>query len=312
MQLEKAVQMVVFSALVKCRSFSRAAESLNVSVSHISKKLAALEQSVGVKLIERSTRNFTLTQAGLKFSKHCTDLVSNIEQGYAEINSLRDEVSGVFKIACTPHMGTKFVIPSLSDFKQQYPDIEIEVYLTTDQNLDLLETGIDLWITISGSIAEGYVAQRFADNTFLAVASPDYLMKNKAPSHPDELKDHNCLIYQGWDTHYNVWSFSKDGQDLNIKVSGDYTVNMGYALRDASLAGWGISYLPSILFGNELKEGQLIQVLPDWRASYVMPFYGVYPSRRYLPQKTKIIIEYMKEVVTKACHVTRLGAGLYF
>ena len=306
MQLEKAVQMVVFSALVKCRSFSRAAESLNVSVSHISKKLAALEQSVGVKLIERSTRNFTLTQAGLKFSKHCTDLVSNIEQGYAEINSLRD---GVFRLASMPNVATTLLMPALNDLKKQYPALEVEIVLTTDHSLDLLEKRIDLWITAgkSTSIDQGYVAQRLADNKLVVVASPDYLIRNKAPYHPNDLKELNCLIYEGSDEIFDIWPFSKEGQSVNVNVEGNFMINSAFALCDAAESGWGISLVPTFLIDDQFKERKLIQVLSDWHVAFDLPFYGIYPSRRYLPKKTQVIVEFIKEVLVKACDPDRLG-----
>ena len=306
---EKAVNMVIFAALVKHQSFSRAAASLGVSVSHISKKLAGLEQSLGIKLIERSTRNFTPTQAGLQFYESCTELVDTVEKGYTEIESMRDEVSGVFRLASMPNVATTLLMPALNDLKKQYPALEVEIVLTTDHSLDLLEKRIDLWITAgkSTSIDQGYVAQRLADNKLVVVASPDYLIRNKAPYHPNDLKELNCLIYEGSDEIFDVWPFSKEGQNVNVNVEGNFMINSAFALCDAAESGWGVSLVPTFLIDDQFKERKLIQVLPDWHVAFDLPFYGIYPSRRYLPKKTKVIVEFIKEVLVKACDPDRLG-----
>ncbi|EFP97458.1 LysR family transcriptional regulator [Vibrio caribbeanicus] len=306
---KKAVNMVIFAALVKHQSFSRAAASLGVSVSHISKTLAGLEQSLGVKLIERSTRNFTPTQAGLQFYESCTELVKAVEKGYTEIESMRDEVSGVFRLACMPNAGTALLIPALNDLKKQYPALEVEIVLTLDHSLDLLEEGIDLWITAgrSTSIDQGYVAQRLADNKLIVVASPDYLIRNKVPSHPNDLKDLNCLIYEKGNEIFDTWPFSKGGQSVNVNVKGNFMINSANALCDAAESGWGISLVPTFLIDDQFKDRKLIQVLSDWHVALDLPFYGIYPSRRYLPNKTKVVVEFIKEVLVKACNPDRLG-----
>ncbi len=171
-----------------------------------------------------------------------------------------------------------------------------------DYRVDMLQEGLDLWITNNETLPEGYVAQRLADSKFVVAASPEYLVKHDTPHHPNDLVEHNCLIYRSWERDYTSWSFSKPDEQLNIKVSGNYSVDLAEAVRDAAVAGWGIAYLATYLIRDEFKDGQLIQLLPDWQPSQNMPFYAVYPSRRYLPKKTAAVIEFIKQKIGSPCY----------
>nr|WP_216602744.1 LysR family transcriptional regulator [Vibrio europaeus] len=293
--------MVVFAALLKHKNFTLAAKSLGVSVSHVSKQLAQLESSLGVKLVQRTTRSFTPTEAGQKFYEHCAKLVSIVGEAQLEVESQRDEVAGLVKIGLSQSFGTLHIIPAIDELRQQYPNLQVEVHLF-DYKVDMLEEGLDLWITNNEHLPEGYVAQRLADSQFVVAASPDYLVKHQTPSHPSELTEHNCLIYRSWERDYTRWSFSNPQEQLSIKVSGNYSVDLAEAVRDAAVAGWGIAYLATYLIGDEFKIGQLIQLFPNWNASQSMPFYAVYPSRRFLPKKAVAVMDFIKQKIGNPCH----------
>jgi len=298
---ERAAQMVVFAALLKHKNFTLAAKSLGVSVSHVSKQLTQLESSLGVKLVQRTTRSFTPTEAGQRFHEHCAQLVTIIGEAQLEVESQRDEVAGLVKIGLSQSFGTLHIIPAIDELRRQYPSLQVEVHLF-DYKVDMLEEGLDLWITNNEHLPEGYVAQRLADSQFVVAASPDYLVQHQTPSHPNELTEHNCLIYRSWERDYTRWAFTNHQEHLNIKVSGNYSVDLAEAVRDAAVAGWGIAYLATYLIGDEFKNGQLIQLFPDWSASQSMPFYAVYPSRRYLPKKTVAVIEFIKQQIGSPCY----------
>lgn len=298
---ERAAQMVVFAALLKHKNFTQAAKSLGVSVSHVSKQLALLESSLGVKLVQRTTRSFTPTEAGLHFYDHCAQLVTIVGEAQLEIESQRDQVAGLVKIGLSQSFGTLHIIPAIDELRQQYPNLQVEVHLF-DYKVDMLEEGLDLWITNNEHLPEGYVAQRLADSQFVVAASPDYLVKQEVPTHPNQLSEHNCLIYRSWERDYTRWAFSNSEEQLSVKVSGNYSVDLAEAVRDAAVAGWGIAYLATYLIGDEFKNGQLIQLLPEWRASQSMPFYAVYPSRRFLPKKTSAVIDFIKQKIGSPCH----------
>lgn len=298
---ERAAQMVVFAALLKHKNFTQAAKSLGVSVSHVSKQLAQLESSLGIKLVQRTTRSFTPTEAGLHFYHHCAQLVTIVGEAQLEVESQRDEVAGLVKIGLSQSFGTLHIIPAIDELRQKYPKLQVEVHLF-DYRVDMLEEGLDLWITNNEHLPEGYVAQRLADSQFVVAASPDYLVKQEVPTHPNQLSEHNCLIYRSWERDYTRWAFSNREEQLSVKVSGNYSVDLAEAVRDAAVAGWGIAYLATYLIGDEFKNGQLIQLLPEWRASQSMPFYAVYPSRRFLPKKTSAVIDFIKQKIGSPCH----------
>lgn len=298
---DRASQMVIFSALLTHKNFTAAARSLGVSVSHVSKQLALLEESLGVKLVQRTTRSFTPTEVGEQFFNHCQQIVQAVEEAQREIESQRDEVSGLIKIGISQSFGSLHILPAIDEFRDQYPNLQVEMHLF-DYRVDMLQEGLDLWITNNETLPEGYVAQRLADSKFVVAASPEYLMKHDTPHHPNDLANHNCLIYRSWERDYTSWAFAKPGEQLNVKISGNYSVDLAEAVRDAAVAGWGIAYLATYLIRDEFKDGQLIQLLPDWQPSQDMPFYAVYPSRRYLPKKTAAVIEFIKGKIGSPCY----------
>ncbi|ELH7809440.1 LysR family transcriptional regulator [Vibrio harveyi] len=298
---ERAAQMVIFSALIKHKNFTAAAKSLGVSVSHVSKQLSQLEASLGIKLVQRTTRSFTPTEAGQTFYHHCEQVVQAVSSATLEMESQRDEVAGLVRLGLSQSFGTLHIIPAIQELREKYPQLQVEVHLF-DYKVDMLEEGLDLWITNNEHLPEGYIAQRLADCQFVVAASPDYLLKFDTPTEPNDLSQHNCLIYRSWERDYTSWAFTNREQELNVKVSGNYSVDLAEAVRDAAIAGWGIAYLATYLLGDEFRSGKLIQLLPDWRASQSMPFYAVYPSRQHMPKKISAVIEFIKQKLGSPCH----------
>lgn len=294
MLTDRAAQMVIFHALIKHGGFTSAAKSLNVSVSHISKQIALLEDNIGIKLVQRTTRSLTLTEAGEVFYQHCEQLFGTLKAAQMDMESQRDDVSGKLRVGISQSFGTLHVIPAIDQLRQRYPQLKVEIHLF-DYKVDMIEERLDLWITNNEELPEGYIAQRLADSQFVVAASPDYLIKAGTPSCPSELSDHNCLIYRSRERDYTSWAFDNGQESLCVTVSGDYSVDLAEAVRDAAVAGWGIAYLATYLVKEEFRSGQLIQVLPEWKASQIMPFFAVYPSRKNMPKKLSTVIEFLKQ-----------------
>ena len=294
MLTDRAAQMVIFHALIKHGGFTSAAKSLNVSVSHISKQIASLEDNIGIKLVQRTTRSLTLTEAGEVFYQHCEQLFGTLKAAQMDMESQRDDVSGKLRVGISQSFGTLHVIPAIDQLRQLYPQLKVEIHLF-DYKVDMIEERLDLWITNNEELPEGYIAQRLADSQFVVAASPDYLIKAGTPSCPSELSDHNCLIYRSRERDYTSWAFDNGQESLCVTVSGDYSVDLAEAVRDAAVAGWGIAYLATYLIKEEFRSGQLIQVLPEWKASQIMPFFAVYPSRKNMPKKLSKVIEFLKQ-----------------
>ncbi|MDX2319570.1 MAG: LysR substrate-binding domain-containing protein [Moritella sp.] len=293
---DRASQMVLFHSLVQTGNFTSAALSLAVSVSHVSKQLKCLEADLNVKLVQRSTRSFTLTEAGKQFASYCAEVVSHVQDADVMMTNLQDGVSGVLRLGISQSFGTLHIIPAIEQFRKLHPELQVEVSLF-DYKANMIDEGFDLWLTNIEDISEGYVAQRLATTRFVVAASPEYLMHHAAPKHPLDLEHHNCLIYQSRERNYALWPFKQASEELCVNVNGNYRVDLAEAIRDAAISGWGIAYLATYLLTDEFKTGKLIQLLPEWRASQVMQFYAVYPTRKHLPKKITAAITFFKEYI---------------
>ncbi|WP_017222269.1 LysR family transcriptional regulator [Moritella dasanensis] len=293
---DRASQMALFHTLVQTGSFTAAAHTLSVSVSHVSKQLKCLEADLNVKLVQRSTRSFTLTDAGQQFALYCAEVVSSVQDADVMMANLQDDVAGILRLGVSQSFGTIHIIPAIEQFRKLHPDLHVEVSLF-DYKANMIDDGLDLWLTNIEDIPEGYVAQHLADTRFVVAASPDYLMHHTAPLHPNELENHNCLIYRSRERNYGLWSFKQGTESLYINVDGNYRVDLAEAIRDAAISGWGIAYLATYLLTDEFRTGKLIQLLPQWQASQVMRFYAVYPSRKHLPKKISAAIAFFKEYI---------------
>ncbi|MBY5944280.1 LysR family transcriptional regulator [Photobacterium rosenbergii] len=296
---DRASQMVIFHTLVEAGSFTAAARTLGVSTSHVSKQLGVLESDLNVKLIQRTTRSLTLTEAGHHFAKYARQVVDAVSEANDTMALERDDVTGVIRLGLSQSFGTMHIIPAIEKLRQLYPDLQVELSLF-DHKADMLADGLDLWITNFEHIPEGYVAQRLAETRFIVTASPKYLIEHPAPNHPSELVSHNCVTYQSRQRDYSCWDFTKEGESLTVKVTGNYRVDLAEAVRDAAVAGWGVAYLASYLLTDEFRDGKLIQLLPDWTANQTMPFYAVYPSRKHLPRKISAVIDFFKQYIGEA------------
>ncbi|MGF1701666.1 LysR family transcriptional regulator [Photobacterium makurazakiensis] len=293
MMHDRASQMVIFYTLAKAGSFTAAASQLGVSTSHVSKQLGSLEAELNVKLVQRTTRKLTLTEAGIRFSSYCEQVCNAVSDANDMMDDERDEVAGLLRLGLSQSFGTMHIIPAIETLRQRYPELQVEVSLF-DHKADMLKDGLDLWITNYEHLPEGYVAQRLADSHFILAASPDYLIDKPIPYHPNDLSEHNCLTYQSRQRDYSQWAFAKGNESLCVKVSGNYRVDLAEAVRDATISGWGIAYLASYLLTDEFHDGKLIQLLPDWKASQKMPIFAVYPSRKHLPRKISAVVEFFR------------------
>ena len=290
----RANQMLILHILKISGSFTKAAERLGVSTSHVSKQLTQLESELNVQLVLRTTRSLTLTDAGIEFSEYCAQLYSAMQNAEAAMMDATTQMSGTIRLALSRSFGTLHVLPVLDKLQENYPEINVEITLT-DRNIDMLEEDIHLWITTYEHLNAGYTAQRVADGNFVLAASPNYLKKNAKLTHPEDLLNHNCVTYHSSCRDYSHWPFLKNNEQLNIQVSGNYCVDLSEAVRDAVIAHHGIGYIATYLLSDELKTGQLVQLLPDWKSNLEMPVYAVYPCKKHLPDRIKTVIAFLKD-----------------
>ncbi|MGF1716704.1 LysR family transcriptional regulator [Photobacterium chitinilyticum] len=289
----RASQMVIFNMLATSGSFTKTAEKLNVSKSYVSKQLNLLEKNLDIKLAQRTTRCLNLTEEGRVLAQYCAEVVNSVQNTTSMMMDVCEEVSGKIKLALPRSFGTMHVIPALNELHKKHPLLQFEIILS-DHKVDMLEEEIDLWITTHKVIDEEYITQCIADTGFVVAVSPEYLVSHEPPHHPNDLLSHNCLICNDKNGNNSDWSFIKGDEQLNLNVSGNYSVDFAEAVRDAVIAGRGVGYIATYLLTDELQTGKLIQLLPKWRAHRHMPVYAVYLNRKPLPARLRTVISFLE------------------
>lgn len=292
--IKKVQQMVVFNALTHQRSFTKAAQLLDISRTQVSKQIQQLEERLGVQLVQRTTRSFALTEAGERFAVRCANIVNEVNEAESELLERSDSMQGILRVGIAQSFARHHIAPHIAEFHAQYPQLDLEMSLF-DHRVDLIAEQLDLWIGMTDSPPEGFVARHLADCHFVLAASPDYLAKHGVPYTPEALVEHNCITYYSRERKDNLWHFRQDGQNLQVKVSGNYRVDSADAILDATLAGHGVGYLATYLLDKEFREGKLVRLIPDWELSQYMPLYAVYPRHKFLPKKVDAFIRFIKQ-----------------
>ena len=283
----------IFSAIVQHGSISRAAEQLDIGKSVVSRQLARLEEELGARLIQRSTRRLALTEIGevvLQEARRVEQSLNNIEQ---LTDQYQGQVRGVLRVSCST-AGRFLVVPAVMEFVTAYPQVKVDLQFE-DRLVNLIEEQIDLAIRSSPLEDSSLVARKLFDSTRVLVAAPSYLKRAGTPATPQELSAHACLIYTNGGRVYDEWTFLDDEGPYKVRVSGPIQMNDGSALVAAAVCGAGIQMIHQRIVKQELERGELVQVLPDCRMPPAAPAYVVYPARDFLPLKISAFIEFLRK-----------------
>ena len=286
--------MFVFSQAVKYGSFSAAARHLHITPSAISKQIGALEDRLGVRLLNRTTRKLHLTEAGSRYLELCERILEDIESAEVEVGGMRDTPKGVLRVNAPVVMGARQIAPLLVEFEERYPDVIIEMNVS-DHRVDLMESGEDVALRISEELYDSsMIARKICSLRRIIYASPDYLEKYGKPQKPDDLLHHNCLTYN--EPHYlNDWPFINCPGPKLITVNGNFQTNNGEAQHYAALSGLGIARLATLLGGERLKNGELIELLREFEPPSRLFFWAIYPQNRYVAPKLRVFIDFLLE-----------------
>lgn len=285
-------EMAVFARVVGAGSLSAAARELGLSPALISRRLAALEARLGVRLINRTTRSLHLTDDGTSYYEACTRLLSDIEEADAAVSAARGEPRGILKVSLPGSFGHQHVAPLIPRFAERYPQIQIALSLS-DRNVNLIEEGFDLAVRIAHLEDSSLSARRLAPNRRVVCASPEYLRRHSAPQVPEELARHNCLTTRELPSN---WEYKgPDGKPGSVRVSGRYACDSWGVLREWALAGLGIALKSTWDVHRHLADGSLVEVCPGYTFHSDVAIYAVYPHRRLLPAKTRVFIEFLAE-----------------
>ncbi|GGI73181.1 LysR family transcriptional regulator [Shewanella gelidii] len=308
--LELLEPIAIFTHVARAGSFSAAARKLGISKSKVSTQVADLEHKLGVQLIQRTTRSLSMTEAGHLLYVQGEELLRGAEQAVASVHNLNDATRGVLKVGISESFGTMHIIPALPDFMAKHPELELQVSLL-DHKVDVVSEGLDLLLTMSEQLPLGMVARPLMTCNFMLVASPEYIARHGEPKTPEQLVEHNCLVYKGeWHEH-SMWQFKKGDDYCEIGVSGNFRVDNAPALKSAAISGLGIGYLASYLFEDEVQKGTLVPLMRDWQLTNHLPLQAVYPRRKHLAPKVSAFIEFIKNHIETPPYWDRPYQELY-
>jgi DNA-binding transcriptional LysR family regulator len=288
--MDKLEAMNAFVKVVALGSYAEAGRALGLTRSAVSKAVMELEQLLGARLLDRTTRRVSATEAGLAYYESCADILARVEETEMQVSRLHDEPRGVLKINAPVSFGVLHLGPLIAEFTASYPDLRIELTLN-DRFVDPIEEGVDVTIRIGILADSSLIARRLAPARRVLVAAPDYLSRHGAPQGPEELAQHRCLNY-GHSTTLQRWQLTRDGQTINLAINSMLCSNNGDVLRAAALGGQGIAKLPTFLVGPDIKAGRLIVVLPDFPPTE-LGLFALYAPNRYLAAKTRLLIDFL-------------------
>ena len=295
--MDNVKTMRLFLTVVKNGSLSGAGRQMGLSPASVSRQISALEDDLGVRLLNRTSRRLSLTEAGQVYLERAERLIQDMDELRDAVGQLAVRPRGSLRVQSRISLGTQYVAPLIPAFLAKYPDLKIDLWLT-DNDLDLVEHGIDLAIR-TGDIADTtLVGRRLASSPRVICASPEYWAIHGKPATPEEIRAHNCLTYRyEFGAPAALWQFRTDkGQFTNLQVSGNFQTNNGEALRVAALSGLGVALLPAWTVKDHLKSGTLERVLPDFETTVSdldFGIYAVYLSRRNLSVKTRLFIDHL-------------------
>lgn len=282
----------VFVAVVECGSFSKAGEKLGTSKSAVSKRITQLEQRLGVRLFQRSTRSLSLTEAGEHYYDYAGKAYALACEGEDRVTELQGTPKGLLRLSVPMSFGRLHLAPLVPEFLASYPDVQLELSMD-DRMVDLVEGGFDLAIRIGHLPDSQWIARRLAPCLSVVCASPEYLARAGTPRTPADLARHNCLFYSYF-RGGSEWRFDSPSGPVRVQPQGNYRVNNSEAIRDALVAGMGICQLPTFIVGEDLEAGRLVPILE----AYPLPrhsVFAVFAERRHRPAKVTALLDFLEE-----------------
>lgn len=288
--------MRVFAAVAEKNGFSAAADALELSTASVTRQVAALEQRLGTRLLNRTTRRVSLTSAGTAYYQRCVQLLAEFDDMEAAVGAQALQPSGLLRINAPVSFGIVKMGPLLAGFRARHPQVTLELALS-DRLVDMVEEGFDLAIRITRQPAPTLIARRLADVRVLACAAPAYLAQAGTPKLPADLAGHQCLTYSYW-SGGDEWTLrhATDGREEQVRIGGGLRANNGDVLCAAARAGMGIVLQPDFLVADDLAAGTLVRVLPDYEVPTIGIF-AVYTSRSHLAPKVRSFIDYLVEAL---------------
>lgn len=294
--MENLNALRVFVRVAETRSFTEAAKRLGLTSSAVSKAITRLEQELNVRLLQRTTRSVGLTNDGASFFEHCVQVLAQIEDAENALNRATSSPHGRLRVHMPVGFGRRVIVPALSRFIQQNPDLVLDAELS-DRNVDLAYEGIDAAVHI-GELADArLIARKLCNLRFVACASPEYLARHGAPKTPEDLDQHHCLAYVLMHTgRYRDWQFVKDGKAYPKSVSGRLNINNAESLVEAACSGLGIAMISNFIAADAIRDGRLRCVLTDYVGIGPQVSVVYLPSRNLSP-KVRTFVNFLLALI---------------
>ena len=280
----------VFAHVVTAKSMSAAGRQLKLSPAVISKRIRRLEERLGVRLLQRTTRQLSLTEAGQGFYERVVSILSSIEDAEAWVASGTGQARGTLRVSAPTSFGRMHIAPHLKPFLDANPLVGVDLILT-DAFVDIIGEGFDLAVRIADLQDSSLVAKRLAPNHRVLCASPGYLAARGVPDSIEALARHTLIAHNA-----DQWRLDGPSGPVNVRVGGPLRTNSSEVVREALLAGLGIALRSTWDVGPELKSGALLRVLPEYSVGKRVAVHAVYPSRRHMEQKVRVFVDYLAEL----------------
>jgi DNA-binding transcriptional LysR family regulator len=285
-------ELFVFVKVVDLKSFSGAAQALRSTKSTVSKQVRRLEETLGTKLLNRSTRHLGMTETGATVYQYGCRIVDEAAALVNAVDGLQDRPHGQLRVTTSVAFGNMHLTRIVGRFLQQYPDIRVSLLLS-DRYVDLVEEGFDVAVRLTSRPVESFVARRLAGIDYVVCATPAYLAAHPGIAAPEDLADHNCVI--NGPTPADVWTFDRNGMKSAVAVGGRLAVNSSESVRVALLDHAGVGLLPQFAVANDVRAGQLQVLLPEhWvEGAFGNSIYAIFAPSKFLAPKIRVFVDYL-------------------
>ncbi|MCA9562646.1 MAG: LysR family transcriptional regulator [Myxococcales bacterium] len=289
--MEEMKTLRAFVRLVELGTFSSVANELRVSQSTVSKWIAALEEELGVRLVDRTTRSLHVTETGQRLYRRSVALISDLDSAIAEARQDASELRGHIRVSLPVVFGQRVVVPILAGFLRQHELIELELVFS-DRYVGLVDEGFDVAIRVGIPVDSALQSHKLGGGTRHLVAAPDYLSLAGTPRHPADLESHQCLVHTARDSRHS-WSFERAGEAYSVRVGGRVTANNSESTLFLAKGGFGIALLADWLVERDLQEGHLVELLEDYQAPPA-PVSALTAPGRMMSPRIRALIDYLR------------------
>ena len=284
--------MRMYVAVVDGGSFAAAADKLNVSRAMVSKQIQKLEEHLGTRLLNRTTRRLSLTETGREFHERSLQIIGDVEEAEQIAGQMTRRPQGVLRVTIPLSYGQHRLAAIIGDYTQAYPQVQLDISVS-DRKVDLIEDGLDLAIRIGAMPQSDLIARKIGGVRSIVCAAPAYLARHGAPQTPADLSRHACL---GYTLSGTGWRLEGPDGPVIVPISGPIRADNGDILRLAAIKGAGILFQPQFIVGADIEAGRLVRVLPDWQSAE-LGVHAVYPSRKHLSAKVRTFIDFLMAVL---------------